>query len=117
MLAAAAARAGGAALRRVGARGLHWSATAASAAEPAHSHSHPLSANEDFDLTEDQRQFQHVAETFAREELAPYRQVTKRCSVPLLPVAPLLNRPTRTGLQLAPRCCAALTGMRSTTFP
>jgi hypothetical protein len=57
-----------------GTRALHWgSAAAASAAEPAHA---PQAADEpaaDFDLTDDQRQFMHVAETFAREELAPYR--------------------------------------------
>lgn len=68
----ACTRAAGAALSRVL---LHGSSQAAAAAEaqPAASAAATLLADPDFDLTEDQQQFKHVAEMFAREELAPFR--------------------------------------------
>lgn len=61
----------------LGCRALHWAATPSSApsaeAEPAAGGASELAdADSDFDLTEDQQQFAHVASTFAREELAPY---------------------------------------------
>lgn len=60
-----------------GTRALHWGSAseAASAAEPAHALQAGDELAGDFDLNEDQRQFKHVADTFAREELAPYRCV------------------------------------------
>ncbi len=56
---------------------LHGSSLAAAeeaqAAQAAASPSPGPLTDSDFDLTEDQQQFKHVAEMFAREELAPYR--------------------------------------------
>ena len=83
----------------------------------------------DFDLTEEQQQIQHVAETFAREELAPYRwppgaraQGSGRATALLaaaaadddVPPQPLL--PLRL-VRAAPACAAAPSGTRSTSSP
>lgn len=74
-------RAGGAALRRAAqcslSAGLHGASAAAVAAAdggaPVVAAAPAFYQQADWDLTEDQQQFKHVAEEFAREELAPFR--------------------------------------------
>lgn len=113
--AAAAAPAMAAALQQRDA-GLHWSA-AAGAAEPSPAAAAAATPGTvDFDLTEEQQQFQHVAEEFAREELAPFRWGGRLRGV--AGVADRQRRKSRmadAGPCLHPR--AARSGTRSTTSP
>lgn len=109
-------RVAGAALGRALLHGSSWVAAeeAQAAAVATAAANNPLT-DSDFDLTEDQQQFKHVAEMFAREELAPFRClhdcIVARMPTSLVPSDRLCmepqsrSRPNR--LLPAPPACSA----------